>query len=200
LFDQFSDDYDARMVGRLGYAAPQILRDLYALYAGPKPKPVPGLDLGCGTGLSGRAFADCAKPLLGVDLSPRMLDRARATGVYSGLEAADLEAWLTGAEAGQFGLVLAADVFVYLGDLNGVFAGVAKVLRPGAVFLFTVERGEGPDFALGERRRYQHREAYLRRLAQAHGLDVASLIAATLRYDAGKPIEGIAAALVGPAA
>ena len=31
LFDQFSADYDARMIGQLGYAAPQILLDLAAM-------------------------------------------------------------------------------------------------------------------------------------------------------------------------
>jgi predicted TPR repeat methyltransferase len=196
LFDQFSADYDERMLGRLGYSAPAILRDLAGMYWGPKPKPRPTLDLGCGTGLSGRAFAGVAKPMTGVDLSPKMLAQAKASHLYDELFEADIETWLAAAEPKMFQTVVAADVFVYLGDLNPSFAGVARVLQPGGEFLFTVERGDGPDFALGERRRWRHSEAYLRRLAQTLGFEPASLIAATLRHDAGKPVEGLAALFV----
>ena len=196
LFDQFSADYDARMLGRLGYSAPSILRDLAAMYWGLKPIPRAALDLGCGTGLSGKAFADVAKPLTGVDLSPKMLAQAKATGLYDALIEADIEAWLAAADPASFGMVLAADVFVYLGDLTPSFAGASRVLQPGGEFLFTVEMGAGADFALGERRRWRHSEEYLRRLAAAHGFEPASLIAATLRHDAGRPVEGLAALFV----
>jgi predicted TPR repeat methyltransferase len=196
LFDQFSADYDDRMLGRLGYAAPAILRDLAAMYWGPKPKARATLDLGCGTGLSGKAFADIAKPLTGVDLSPKMLSQARATGLYATLVEADIETWLAAAPPGAFQTVLAADVFVYLGDLAPSFAGVARILPPGGEFLFTVEKGETGKFALGERRRWRHSEAYLRQLAAHFGFEPASLIAATLRHDAGKPVDGLAALFV----
>jgi predicted TPR repeat methyltransferase len=196
LFDQFSADYDARMLGRLGYSAPAILRDLAAMYWGPKPKPRATLDLGCGTGLSGKAFADAAKPLTGVDLSPKMLAHAKATVLYDALVEADIEAWLAAAAPVSFATVLAADVFVYLGDLEACFRGVSRVLQPSGEFLFTVERGEDADFAMGERRRWRHSEAYLRRLAAEHGFEPASLIAATLRHDAGQPVEGLACLFV----
>lgn len=196
LFDQFSADYDDRMLGRLGYAAPAILRDLAGMYWGPKPKRRPTLDLGCGTGLSGRAFADVARPLTGVDLSPKMLAQARTTGLYTTLVEADIETWLAAAPLGAFQTAIAADVFVYLGDLAPSFAGVARVLAPGGEFLFTVEKGETADFALGTRRRWRHSEDYLRRLAADHGFEPASLIAATLRHDAGQPVEGWAALFV----
>jgi predicted TPR repeat methyltransferase len=196
LFDQFSADYDARMLGRLGYAAPAILRDLANMFWGHDPKPRATLDLGCGTGLSGKAFARLAQPLAGVDLSPKMLHAARATGLYETLVEADIETWLMAAAPQSFDTVIAADVFVYLGDLDRVFAGVARVLRPSGEFLFTVERNDAADWGLGERRRYRHGEAYLRRLAHKHGFEPASLIAATLRHDAGEPIEGWAALFV----
>jgi predicted TPR repeat methyltransferase len=196
LFDQFSADYDERMLGRLGYAAPAILRDIAGMYWGPRPRPRPSLDLGCGTGLGGKAFAGIASPLTGVDLSPKMLAAAHRTGCYQDLIEADIETWLAQASPAAFETIIAADVFVYLGRLDAVFAGVARVARPGAEFLFTVERGETADFALGERRRYRHSEAYLRRLAQAQSFEPASLIAATLRHDAGVAVEGWAALFV----
>jgi predicted TPR repeat methyltransferase len=197
LFDQFSADYDERMLGRLGYSAPAILRDLAAMYWGPKPKVGTVLDLGCGTGLSGRAFADIHHgALIGVDLSPKMLAKAKETLLYDDLQQADIETWLETAPERAFDTVIAADVFVYLGELEPAFRGVSRVLVTGGEFLFTVERGEGADFALGERRRWRHSEEYLRRLAKDHRFEPASLIVATLRHDAGAPVEGLAALFV----
>ena len=53
LFDQFSADYDTRMIGQLGYRAPQILRALFDLVM-PGRERLAILDLGCGTGLDRR--------------------------------------------------------------------------------------------------------------------------------------------------
>lgn len=40
------------------------------------------LDLGCGTGLVGSWFKDYARKLVGVDVSPTMLDMATKKGCY----------------------------------------------------------------------------------------------------------------------
>src|SRR3954469_22555559 len=81
LFDQFSADYDRRMMGQLGYAAPQILLDLAAMVK-PGREHLLILDLGCGTGLAGLAFRPLAARLEGIDLSPGMIEKARARGIY----------------------------------------------------------------------------------------------------------------------
>ena len=70
-------DYDARMIGQLGYAAPQILRDLAEMVM-PGREQLAILDLGCGTGLAGAVFKPLAARLDGVDLSPAMIEKARA--------------------------------------------------------------------------------------------------------------------------
>jgi predicted TPR repeat methyltransferase len=96
LFDQFSADYDSRMLGPLGYQAPRLLRELADLVLPPEARGLRLLDLGCGTGLSGAAFRDLAQGgrLDGVDLSPRMIEAARARGIYDALTVADIEAML----------------------------------------------------------------------------------------------------------
>ena len=48
------------------------------------------IDLGCGTGLAAAAFAKEVDHFIGIDLSPRMIERARATGLYAELEVADM--------------------------------------------------------------------------------------------------------------
>lgn len=193
LFDQFSSDYDTRMRGALAYRAPEILAELMGMVSGGKPKKAATLDLGCGTGLAAPAFRPFATKLTGIDLSPQMIAQAKAGGLYDELIVGDIESWMAGTPL-TFGRVVAADVLVYLGDLERVFAGVKRVLKAGGVFLFTVEHSESADFMLQETKRWAHSEAYLQRLAEAHGFDVRGLMACTPRVNKGVPIPGLAGA------
>jgi predicted TPR repeat methyltransferase len=194
LFDQFSADYDNRMLGQLGYAAPQILKDLADLVMPGRDK-LRVLDLGCGTGLAGLLFKPRAARLTGIDLSPAMIEKARARDVYDSLIVGDIETAL----GGEYDLILAADTLVYLGDLRPVFAAVADHLAPGGFFLFTTEAKEGqrggPGFELGPKRRWRHGEAYLRQAAKTAGLSVAGLVSASPRTESHQPVPGFAIAL-----
>jgi predicted TPR repeat methyltransferase len=193
LFDQFSADYDQRMLSQLSYQAPQILRSLADLVI-PGAEQLAILDLGCGTGLTGSAFEDLALQLDGVDLSPKMLEKARALGIYDRLWVDDLVAALV--KGGPvYDLLLAADTLVYLGDLEATFAGAVNRLKEGGFFLFTVERHDGEGYALGPKRRWRHAESYLRSLGAAHGLAVAGFLEAAPRTEAGIPVAGYAVAL-----
>jgi len=195
LFDQFSADYDERMIGQLAYAAPQILFDLASMVmAGRENLAV--LDLGCGTGLAGAVFKPLAARLDGVDLSPAMIEKARARGIYDALQVADLQSALA-ASGPRYDLILAADTLVYLGDLEPVFQAVRRRLLPDGYFLFTVEKAEGTGFELGPKRRWRHSEAYLRGLAEQSGLMLAGLVVAAPRREANQPVEGFAVALTG---
>jgi predicted TPR repeat methyltransferase len=193
LFDQFSADYDNRMLGQLSYAAPQILEQLADLVL-PGRSGLTIMDLGCGTGLAGLAFRSRAAQLHGIDLSPAMIEKARMRGLYDTLAVADLESAL--AQSGPaFDLILAADTVVYLGDLKKLFAGVAARLAPEGYFLFTTELKEGAGFEMGPKRRWRHAEDYIRATAAATGLAVAGLVAASPRTEANQPVAGLAVAL-----
>ena len=194
LFDQFSADYDRRMLEDLSYRAPLILRELADLVMPPPDRPLSILDLGCGTGLAGDVFSDLAGTLVGVDLSPRMLEAARARGIYSDLMEADIEAVLQKEDA-AYDLIIAADTLVYLGDLAPVFRGAAQRLVEGGFFLFTVEQKTGIHYELGPKRRYRHSETYVREEAAGAGLDLMAAIACSPRTEAGTAVEGLAVAL-----
>ncbi len=196
LFDQFSSDYDARMLGALDYRGHLILRELADLVL-VKRKQLDVLDLGCGTGLAGVEFAPFARSLDGIDLSPRMIECARARGIYNALSVADLETAL--AQKGAFyDLILAADTFVYVGDLTSAFRGSYQRLKPGGFLLATFERKVDPGYELGPKRRYRHSEHYLRQEAAQSSLDIMGLLQCTPRTDAKMPVEGWAAALQRP--
>jgi predicted TPR repeat methyltransferase len=194
LFDQFSADYDMRMIAQLGYSAPQVLRNLAATVL-PDVRSLTILDLGCGTGLAGVAFADLAARLHGIDLSPAMIEKARTREIYNDLAVTDIEAVLP---TNTYDLVIAADTLVYLGDLKRLFRNVDAALKGEGSFLFTAERAEGDDYFLGPKRRWRHSEGYLRSLAARVGFEISGLIACTPRMEAGVPVDGLAVALRKP--
>ncbi len=194
LFDQFSANYDERMLDNLRYRAHDILRQLMDLVADAAEGSSAILDLGCGTGLAGEAFKNLASRLDGVDLSPRMIEEARRRGIYDDLVVGDLLSVLESL-ARSYDLILAADTLVYLGDLAPVLRQTGQRLQPGGVFLLTLERKAGFGYELGPKRRYRHSETYLREQAELAGLHVIGLMACVPRIEAGLPVDGLAAAL-----
>lgn len=187
LFDQYAHGFDAHLTGRLGYRVPELLAQALA------PLRLAGcsaIDLGCGTGLFGPLLRPLAARLDGVDLSAAMLEHARERGVYDELLQGDMVACLE-ARPGRYDLVTAADVLIYLGALEPVFAAVHGALRPGGWFAFTVEAGEAADHQLRPTRRYAHSAAYLAPLAQAQGFALQRLSGEALRREGGADVAGL---------
>jgi len=192
LFDQYAGHFDQHLTEVLEYRTPAAIDA--ALRSAGVDAGGNVLDLGCGTGLCAPYLKPPARSLAGVDLSERMLDKARATGLYDRLACADIVAFLA-QESTAFDLVVAADVFVYFGDLSELFAQVARILRPGGAFCFSTETCEGEGFVLQASNRYAHAATYLRALAAAHGFEAALLEASPLRSENGVPIVGQVAVL-----
>ena len=194
LFDDYADEFDEHLVGQLHYQAHrQLIGALASLARGPYRS---ALDLGCGTGLCGPLVRPMVERLTGLDLSPRMLEKARALGVYDRLEHADVVEHLS-RTAERHDLVLAADVFIYVGDLDPVFSAVRRVMDRG-VFCFSVELVENnsaAEFQLLSSLRYAHSEAYLHRLAAQHGFEILDLRRAPVRQDQRESIDGLFAYL-----
>jgi predicted TPR repeat methyltransferase len=191
LFDSVAGDFDQHLNDTLKYRVPQLLAEALARCGG-LPAGASVLDLGCGTGLAGALLRPQAARLEGVDLSPGMLEQARRRGIYDALACGDIVEHLEALSA-PVDLVLAADVFVYLGDLAPVFAASAAALRPGGLFAFSVEAlgaAAGVDFLLCRTRRYAHALDYVLRLTAAHGFEVALLEAAVLREEGGADVAG----------
>jgi len=131
-----------------------------------------------------------------VDLSARMVEHARRRGDYDEVTHADVVEFLA-ATPQRYDLVLAADVFVYVGALEAVFAGAARVLQAAGEFCFSVEAAdEQDDYALRMSLRYAHSERYIRSLAGPHGFELRSTARHPLRMDQGRPIQGLCVWLV----
>ena len=196
LFDQYAARYDVSLTENLAYRAPALLRDAVEAAARAAGRPMrfgSVLDLGCGTGLAGAAFHPFADRLVGVDLSPAMIEQAAAKGSYDRLTTADVTAALLGEadNAAKYDLVVAADVFVYVNDLAPIFANAARALAPDGIFAFTVETHAGDGVRLLRTLRYAHGEPYLRTALCEAGLMVSSLTHASVRSEKGVPIDSL---------
>jgi predicted TPR repeat methyltransferase len=196
-FDSFAERYDETLRTWLDYKGPEIVHRAAMAALGPFPRLQEIIDLGCGTGLNAPLFAGIAARLDGVDLSPRMIEKARAGGRYDELVVAEIVEFLA-AKPAAYTLALASDVLVYFGDLNDLFAAVFAALKPGGVFVGTVEAGAGVPFKLQESGRYAHDDNYVRASAIGAGFEVVSASDEVLRTDSGQPINGRVYALKKP--
>ena len=133
LFDQCADKFDEHLAGTLKYQAPSLISDAIAGFVSFGNLDI--LDLGCGTGLVGERVRPLARTLTGVDLSPNMLEQARKRQIYDRLVCGELTEFLQ-TQAGAFDLVVAGDVFIYIGDLSKVFQGMSRALRDVAPSAF----------------------------------------------------------------
>lgn len=192
LFDWYADHFDDHLQGRLKYQTPALIcEQIFKL--GP-PRNLDVLDLGCGTGLCGPLLKPLARSMTGVDLSPKMLEMARKRELYDELVCSDLSDFLAPHTA-SFDLVVATDVFIYVGALETVFQATRHAVRPGSLFAFSFETSEEQDLVLRPTRRYAHSVAYIRRLAATHRFDVISLEPSVIREEGGKDMDGFLAVL-----
>jgi predicted TPR repeat methyltransferase len=105
----------------------------------------------------------------------------------------DIAAFLDTADT-RHDLVVATDVFIYIGDLAPVFAGIGRAVDAGGLFCFSVEtlpKSKPGDFELQPTLRFAHSEAYARRLAAEHGFEVIDTVRAPLRQDQRQAIDGL---------
>src|SRR6202012_4797968 len=120
LFDQYAPRFEPALVDDLGYRAPSLLFKAVLSVRATAKKPAffkRAIVLGCGTGLAGTAFAKNVARFTGLDPSPRIIDKARATGLYAELEVADMTQGLRGQPDASTELILAADAMVYVSEL-----------------------------------------------------------------------------------
>ena len=193
LFDEYAPRFERELTIDLGYRVPTILRQMIDA-ARPSPIFARALDLGCGTGLSGVAVKDRVTDIVGVDIAKAMIAEARAKKIYTALFAMEIGAYLASNDAQRkpFDLVVAADVFIYVGKLDDIFATLVQRMAPKGLFAFSVESHAGDGFALCESGRYAHGAAYIERLAAAHGFTMAAREAIAIRKAKDGHVNGVA--------
>jgi predicted TPR repeat methyltransferase len=187
LFDQYAGHFDQHLTEVLDYQTPAVLGAALGRVLANERSEI--LDLGCGTGQCAPFLRPYSRNLTGVDLSEKMLDKARERGLYDHLECRDISEFLAH-KVDEFDLIVAADVFVYFGDLAPMFSQVHSALRPNGYFCFSTEVSESADFALTSTNRFAHSLPYLRRLAGTAGFALTEAEPAPLRTENGVQVMG----------
>jgi predicted TPR repeat methyltransferase len=200
VFDGYAERFEAHLIA-LGYRIPGLIRAVLARHpviaAGGCLGPV--LDLGCGTGFVAVALSDLpVAPLVGVDLSPRMLEAAAAKQRYAELHEADLMQFMAEDDR-RWRLIVAADVLIYFGALAELLTLAHSRLEPGGWFVLSLEEllpgapgsvRDGGDWALQCQGRYAHSMDYVAASARQAGYAIRTLERQTVRFEGEAPVAG----------
>ncbi|MEO5374680.1 MAG: tetratricopeptide repeat protein [Alphaproteobacteria bacterium] len=200
IYARRSRTWDEGATGERSYRAADLVAEA-VLALGHPPGQVPDsldmLDAGCGTGLVGALLRGRARRLDGIDISPAMLERARAKGLYDRLHQGDLVAFLAG-EIRSYDVIACAATLIHFGDLLPAFAAAAGALREDGLFAFTLfPNAEDTAVAVATDPRlarggcYAHGRDYVRRLAETTGFVVERMDDVVHEYDEDQPIGGI---------
>lgn len=212
LFDNFAATYDETLE-RLN---PQITAEFLRRHGAAAGNV---LDLGCGTGLAAQALKTADNTFDGADISANMLEAARRKGLYRELYQADAAALLRNMAAGteannavsynDYDLILAFDVFCYMGNLEEILTAAADLMRrtdrrragSGKTeaarampeLWFTTESADeerGKDFYLTATGRYKHQRAYVEKTLQDAEFAEIDAYPLALRQENGEDVPG----------
>ncbi len=201
LFDAYAETFDVHLVRGLHYDAPRRVADiLRAIYP---DRRFNLLDLACGTGLLGVYLGPIKGHMIGVDLSPKMLEQAARHRLYTRFHQVNVLDALRETPAAHYEVICCLDALIYIGDLHPVVPGASRILKDGGHFITTYERAqedEEGDMVLRESRRYAHKESFVVALHKANGFgEVRVIDLPQLRSENQKPLPGfIVVARKGP--
>jgi len=131
----------------------------------------PVLDLGCGTGLVGHELNPCFSSIDGVDLSQSMLNVAQTKSIYNKLIHEDIVQFLGISEL-DYQYFVAADVFIYIGELSEVFRLIKSRNKRSGNVIFSTEHSEIDGYHLEKSGRYSHSKSYIENLCAEYGYEI----------------------------
>lgn len=193
IFDVFAPDFEQVLSG-LEYRAPDLISGFLEEIYGTESKPkLRILDAGCGTGLCGKFLKNYAGwfGLDGVDLSAGMLKEAKAKKVYSHLYQEELVAYLQSRKS-RYDLIVSADVFTYIGNLENLFLAAASALKKNGRLVFTVTENSvnNEDWFLHASGRFLHKKKYIERLLKKAGFQIEKINREKLRREGDAEVMG----------
>ena len=188
LFDDYSEKFEDSLVNKLEYKTPKLIRNI--LIKSDSNKSLGSiLDLGCGTGLFGLEIKDHCSKLEGIDLSNKMLSVAKQKNVYDTLSQSDIVEYLS-TKPLDFEYYVAADVFVYVGDLSEIFRLIKSRNRKSGKLVFSTEHSEVDGYHILESGRYSHSKTYIESLCKEFDYKIVHFSTADLRKEKGDFLTG----------
>lgn len=191
-FDAFASSFD-EVLTRLEYRAPELVGEAVKASL---PQPAGQfivLDTGCGTGLCGPWLRPYASRLVGIDLAPKMVEKANAQDIYDELIVTELTAYMR-QTLEVFDVIVSADTLVYFGALAPVFSAAAAALKSQGVLIFTLEQAEDrageAGYRLNPHGRYSHTQTYVTEALAQAGFTIQCIARETLRLEVRQPVSG----------
>lgn len=190
LFDSYANSYEVHLSEGLEYSVPEkFFNYLQKFQFFKENRRI--LDLGCGTGLMGKYVYRYASTLVGVDISGNMLTQANHKKIYNALFQEDNLKFLIHHEQ-SYDLIIAADVFIYAGDLEKLFFACAKRLNRQGIFAFSLEKNESTEnFTLSPSGRFQHSPHYVKTLAEKAGFTILLCEDTVTRKQFNENVDGV---------
>ena len=191
LFDDYADRFETQLVIKLHYHIPKKLYQVFTFLVQSETLKFSNLlDLGCGTGLVAEEFYSLADWITGVDLSIKMLGKAQVKNLYNELHHAGLEDFIANSTS-RYDFVIAADVFVYVGQLDSIFELLAAKMTKGGYFLFSTEDNpDGLDFSLLTTSRYGHSPVYIQSISHRNDFLIRLCKPTMIRKERGEELMG----------
>lgn len=188
LFDNYAAKFESSLVENLKYRIPRFITEMIIKK---NKSDVLGsiMDLGCGTGLFGLEIKQLCEYLEGIDLSEKMLDKAKEKNIYNKLIKGDILAYLSN-ESLNFDYFVSTDVFVYIGDLSDVFRLIKSRNKTGGKLAFSTEDYHGDGFFLEKSGRYSHSKMYIEGLCRKFDYKLRHFEKLPLRKDKNQYISG----------
>ncbi len=189
LFDQYATSFENNLVNELEYNAHKLISNILINRFFDKSLGSV-LDLGCGTGLVGEQISGFAKKIIGVDLSRKMIQKAKLKNVYDDLIIEDIESYLKNKNI-NFDVFVSTDVFIYIGDVTEIFRLIKSRNRSSGKFAFTTEHNSESDgFTLETSGRYSHSKKYIEGLCKKFNFKMIFFEKFKLRKEKGDYIYG----------
>ena len=188
LFDNYAVKFDQSLVEQLKYNVPKLIAELVLKHQSGAPLGSI-MDLGCGTGLAGVELKGFCQEIEGIDLSKKMLAKARQKNVYSKLNHTGIIEYLAQAPL-DFDLFLSTDVFVYVGELSEVFRLIKSRNKRHGRLAFSTEHTEKADFFLEASGRYSHSKSYIESLCDKFDYQLLNFSTIDLRKSGSEFIAG----------
>ena len=151
---------DDSLIKQLGYRLPFLIKELILKLDPPRNKFKKVIDLGCGTGLTGKELRDISNNLTGIDISRNMVAKTRELDLYDRLIVGDIVDILNSSKE-KYDLFIALDVFIYIGELTKMFKAVRQCCNKNALFIFSIETQEEDGYSLLKSARYSHSDDYI---------------------------------------
>jgi predicted TPR repeat methyltransferase/thioredoxin-like negative regulator of GroEL len=188
LFDNYAAKFENSLVVNLEYKIPRLITEM--IIKDSKFDLLGSImDLGCGTGLVGMEIKQFCEHLEGIDLSEKMLDKAKEKGVYNKLIKRDIVDYLSNVSM-NFDYFISTDVFIYIGDLSDVFQLIKSRNKTGGKLAFSTEDYDGDGFFLEKSGRYSHSKTYIQSLCEKFNYTLAHFEIVNLRKGKGGYLIG----------